>query len=144
MEIFESYIWWIILVITAVIVYAYIKISKKSNTFYNKFKTVKKISGTSPKIMSMIKEALNNSGFKNVGFNNEESRFYAQSKFSMSSWSEYIEVKINNSQKDTEITFKSICAHPFQVFDWGKNERNYMKFEKELKKLIPTRSISNT
>lgn len=31
--------------------------------------------------------------------------------------------------------FKSIYAFPFQVFDWGKNRRNYRKFERELNKI---------
>ncbi len=88
----------------------------------------------------MIKEALKNAGFKKVGFDNEEFRFYAQSKFSMSSWAEYIEVKINNRENETEIKFKSICALPSQMIDWGKNKRNYKKFEIELKKLLHNKS----
>jgi hypothetical protein len=54
----------------------------------------------------------------------------------MSSWTEQIEVQAIENQGKTEVNFKSICSLPTQIYDWGKNKRNYKKFEKELEKVI--------
>jgi hypothetical protein len=42
-----------------------------------------------------------------------------------------------------DLKFKSICALPTQVGAWGKNRRNYKKFEEELEKLMPTLDVEN-
>jgi hypothetical protein len=43
----------------------------------------------------------------------------------------------------TDLKFKSICALPNQVGAWGKNRRNYQKFEEELEKRMPTLDVEN-
>ena len=108
-----------------------------------KFEARKIIESDSTSSIPMIKEALKNAGFKKVGIDEDEDRYYAKTKFSISSFSEYIEVTFISIQGETEIKFKSICALPTQIIDWGKNKRNYKRFEKELKKLMP-KPISNS
>ncbi len=138
MELLQANFWWILLLITVIFIFLFKNIFKRPDAFTSKFEAQKKLENTSSSILNIISEALKNAGFKKVGFDEEENRFYAQSKVSMSSWSEYIEVKINTSQNETELNFKSMCALPTQIYDWGKNKRNWKKFDKELKKLMPT------
>jgi hypothetical protein len=137
MDLLVSNFGWILLILTVIIIFLYKKISNNPDAMTSKFKTRRKTKVDSISMRPIIKEALQNSGFKNIGFDEDENRFYAKTRFSMSSWSEYVEVKIDRSQNETEIEFKSICAMPTQIYDWGKNKRNYTKFESELKKLMP-------
>jgi len=58
----------------------------------------------------------------NVGFLSE-SGFIAYTKFSMSSWSEEVQIKIEVGN----ITIKSECTGN-QLFDWGKNRKNIDSF----------------
>jgi hypothetical protein len=137
MEILKTNFWWLLLLITIVFIFAYKKFTKSHNAITSKFEARKRIYGNPSDNLKFIENALKNAGFKNVGIDSDENRFYAQTKFSMSSFSEYIEVSYNKDQHTTELKFLSICALPTQVFAWGKNKRNYKKFEKELEKLIP-------
>ena len=54
----------------------------------------------------------------NIGYTSETG-FIAYTKFSMSSWSEEITVKI----EDGNATLKSECTGS-QMVDWGKNKKN--------------------
>jgi len=136
MEILETNFWWFLLLFSVIIIFAYKKLTKNPEALTNKFLATKEIKGDPSDNLNFIENALKNAGFKNVGIDTGENRFYAQTKFSMSSFSEYIEVSYTNDQHTTKIKFLSICALPTQVFAWGKNKRNYKKFEKELEKLI--------
>ncbi len=55
-------------------------------------------------------EVLKIAGFFYVGYDEEKNRFYAQTKFSMSSWSEFIEVKISTNADNTMLKLKSIST----------------------------------
>ena len=134
MELLETNIWWILLIVTVIFIFIYKKISKNPDAMTSRYEAVKRIKGSSNNLV-IIMEALKNAGFKKVGVDQDANRFYAQTKFSMSSWTEYIEVVIIEDQSETEIKFKSICAYPTQIYDWGKNKRNYKKFEEELEKI---------
>lgn len=109
----------------------------------SKFEAEKNIRDSSDWISNLVSEALQNAGFKNIKFDEEENRFYAQTKVSFWSWSEYIEVKIHTNPLQSELKFKSICALFTQIFDWGKNRRNWIRFDKELDKLIISKLISD-
>ena len=143
MEILKTNFWWLLLLITIVFIFAYKKLTKNRDAITSKFEAKKKINGNPTDNLKFIEEALKNAGFKKVGLDKDENRFYAQTKFSMSSFSEYIEVSYSHDNLSTDLKFKSICALPTQVFAWGKNKRNYKKFEKELEKLMPTNAIAN-
>lgn len=138
MEILKTNFWWLLLLITIVFIFAYKKLTKNRDAITNKFEAEKKIIGNPTDNLKFIEEALKNAGFKKVGLDKDENRFYAQTKFSMSSFSEYIEVSYSHDHLSTDLKFKSICALPTQLVAWGKNKRNYKKFEKELEKLMPT------
>lgn len=117
--------------------------TKNPDAITGKYEATKTINGNPSENLELIKEALKNSGFKKVGVDQAENRFYAQTKFSMSSWSEYIEVYYRHDNFSTHLKFKSICTLPTQIVAWGKNKRNYKRFEKELEKLMPTSAIAN-
>jgi hypothetical protein len=143
MEYLETNFWWLLLLMSIVFIFAYKKLTKNPDAVTSKFEAKKKISGNLTDNLKFIEEALKNAGFKKVGLDKDENRFYAQTKFSMSSFSEYIEVSFSHDQFSTDLKFKSICALPTQVVAWGKNKRNYKKFERELEKLMPTSAIAN-
>ena len=135
MELVKSNWGWIILFIIVVSIYLYKIIVQNKDALTSKF-TVKQILPLPVNAsLHMSKQALKNAKFINVGLDSNENRLYAKSGFSMSSWSEFIQVKAHEMDNSTEIEFKSICALPTQVFDWGKNKSNYKRFEKELNKL---------
>ena len=143
MEILKTNFWWLLLLITIVFIFVFKKLTKNRDAITSKFEAKKKINGNPTDNLKFIGEALKNAGFKKVGLDKDENRFYAQTKFSMSSFSEYIEVSYSHDNLSTDLKFKSICALPTQVFAWGKNKRNYKKFEKELEKLMPINAITN-
>ncbi len=136
MGILMSYIGWILIVITVAVIFLYKRMTKDPEALTSKYKATKIINIDRSKSLNLIKQALENLGFKNVTLNKEGNAFYAKTKFSMSSWTEQIEVKVDENNNETEITFMSICSLPTQIFDWGKNKRNYRKFERELDKLL--------
>ncbi|MFN3997643.1 hypothetical protein [Algoriphagus sp.] len=141
MEIFDINTWWLLVLIIVLFTFAYKKLTRNPDAITSKFVARKKVQGNPEQNLRIIKEASKNAGFRKVGFDEERSRFYAQTSFSMSSFLEYIDVSFTQDNFFTELEFKSICALPTQIIDWGKNKRNFNKFERELEKLIP-RSVN--
>jgi hypothetical protein len=86
-------------------------------------------------ISDKVIAALNNSAFRHVRFDAAESRFYAENLITMSSWGEHIIVEMDRDGEITRLNFISVCALPIQIYDWGKNKRNFRKFHRELRKL---------
>ena len=72
------------------------------------------------------------SKFKNAYFNEEDQVFRGTVGFSMSSFFELIEIRLIDSENNQSLTFLSICGLPTQIYDWGKNKRNYKRFIKNL------------
>ena len=143
MEFLETNFIWLLILITVIFILLYKRVTKNPDAITGKYEATKTINGNPSENLELIKEALKNAGFKKVGLDKDENRFYAQAKFSMSSWSEYIEVYYSHDNFSTDLKFKSICALPTQILAWGKNKRNYKRFEKELEKLMPTSAIAN-
>ena len=143
MEFLETNYWWLLFILTVVFVLCYKKLTNNPDAITSKFNAKKKVNGSPTENLNLIKKALINSGFKKVGVYPDENRFYAHTKFSMSSFSEYIEVTCSSDNLQTSITFKSMCALPTQIYDWGKNKRNYKKFERELEKVMSLSLLRN-
>ena len=142
MEINDTNIWWLVFIAITAFIFIYKKVTKNPNAITSKFETTKKIQGLPQDNLKLILQALKNAGFNKVGIDEDENYFYARTKFSMSSFLEYIEVSYQNTQNKTELKFKSICALPTQIYDWGKNKRNFKKFEKEMEKLLNVNKTS--
>ncbi|CAM4117856.1 hypothetical protein FLAN108750_11290 [Flavobacterium antarcticum] len=126
---------WIILLLIIVFVFLYKKISGNPDAVTSKFKTKLLVNTGFEDARTAIEEALIRTNFKNVRFDDVNHKFSASTGFSMWSWSELIEVKLKPAGLHTEIEFKSICAFPTQLYDWGKNKRNFKRFSTELYKL---------
>lgn len=92
-------------------------------------------------IKQLLPKVMEKAGVKNINFHHEENKFTGLVGFSMSSWSEYVEVKVASSHGKLNLDFKSVCAFPYQIFDWGKNKSNFRKFEKELLKVLNTSNV---
>ncbi len=117
MEFFETNYWWLLFLLTVIFVFSYKKLSKNPDAITSKFKAKKNVTGSPTENLKFIEKALINAGFKKVGLYTDENRFYAHTKFSMSSFSEYIEVTFSPDNLSTNITFKSKCALPTQIYD---------------------------
>lgn len=137
MEILESYYLWFLIIIFIVFIFTYKKITNNNDALTAKFTTVKDLKTNVSNIDNLLLIAFKNSGFRNIRIEKNENRIYAHTKFSMSSFSEYVEIFYEVDQFSTVLRFKSICALPTQIYDWGKNKRNFKKFSKELEKLLP-------
>ena len=142
MEINDTNILWLVFMAITAFILMYKKITKSPDAITSSFQMTKKIKGLPQDNLKLIRQALKNAGFNKVGIDEEEHYFYARSKFSMSSFLEYIEVYYQNTQNKTELKFKSICALPTQIYDWGKNKRNFKNFEKELDQLVGKQKTS--
>ncbi|RFC54745.1 hypothetical protein [Brumimicrobium aurantiacum] len=127
---------WIIPIIVILAMLAYKVWTKKELALTSKYQDILSISGDLSLNLKIINEALQNARFRKVMLDEFDHRFYAQTRYSMSSFSENIELKYQQKGESTVISFKSICALPTQVYDWGKNKRNFKRFNKELERLM--------
>ena len=143
MEFIQTNYWWLLFILTVIFVFTYKKLTNNPDAITSRFKAKKIVIGNPTDNLIFIEKALKNAGFKKVGLYTNENRFYAHTKFSMSSFSEYIEVTFSPDNLSTTIIFKSICALPTQIYDWGKNKRNYKKFQRELEKVMSLSTVRN-
>lgn len=130
----DKFIGWILFLSTIAFIVLYRIFSKNPEAFTSKFSMVDVIKGKNISSEEII-SALKSSGFKDVKYFPEEYRFLAKSKISMSSWGEFIEVKLFEVNSERRIQFKSICSFTFQIFAWGKNKRNAKRFFKALNEI---------
>ncbi len=70
-----------------------------------------------------IIEVINNSNFKLVETNKENLQILAISKISFKSWGENLYISFEMGENGTILKFCSSTL--FQVYSWGKNEKNY-------------------
>lgn len=96
-----------------------------------KFEESKKYELSKNKLIQTTKEALEKCNFKIKTINEEEGKIHAKTKLSWWSWTENIDVKIED---DGIVNIKSECYFPLQIFDWGKNKSNVKAFFAEMKK----------
>lgn len=119
---------WVIILATIAFFFFYKLISKDPNALTSKYRTHLKLSVESDNLPKKIIDSLKQSGFSKVGYDPEENIYYAQTKISIWSWTEFIEIQVQKDNNINRLVFTSICALPLQIFDWGKNKRNAKKF----------------
>ena len=88
-EILESRFWWLLVLIMIVFIFAYKELTKNPDAISSEYEANKKMNGNPIDNLKFIEEVLKNSGFKKIGFNTFENRFFAQINFSKASFSEY-------------------------------------------------------
>lgn len=142
METLKANLGWIIVIVFVLTLFLYKKITKNKDALTSKFIAKQLLPLKLDDALVISKQALENAKFSKVILNLEEKKVNAQNGFSMSSFSEYIQVEANEINGATEIEFKSICAVPTQIYAWGKNRRNYKKFLSALNKLTTPTTLS--
>ncbi len=86
-------------------------------------------------LINNILIALKKSNFEDISFDEEQNKFFALTKKTMSSFGEYLIVEmITIDQSKVKLNFRSQCNYPFQIYAWGKNKKNFKRFETELLK----------
>ena len=121
---------WLLIISTIAFFFFYKLFSKDPYALTSKYIIEKEISFNSEKLPKKILDSLKKSGFNKVGYDPDENKFYAQTKISLWSWTEFIMIQIQKDNSNTKMIFTSICALPLQIIDWGKNKRNARKFFK--------------
>jgi len=136
MDFFIDYIGWLLIALTVLVFFLYKWISKNSRGLTAQYEIGKRINLLNKNKHELFIEALKQSHFKNIHFDENNSTYYAKTKASIWSWSELIEIRVTDIGDETEINFLSICSLFTQIMSWGKNRRNAKKFFKELNKLL--------
>ena len=74
-------------------------------------------------------EVITDAGFKIIKTNENTGDIFAISSITWTSWGENIYISLTETGDKTIVNFCSACI--FQVYSWGKNERNYDKLLQE-------------
>ena len=120
------------LMIYFVLNYYYSKNGELSTSHYEATITVFNNEELINRILTALKEAQ----FDEVVFDQEQHKFFALTKKTMSSFGEFLIIEmINLDQSTVQLNFRSQCNYPFQIYAWGKNKKNYNRFQSELLKL---------
>lgn len=94
-----------------------------------KFESSKDYNLAKAELIDQVKIALEKCKFKIVSVDESSGKIYAKSKINFWSFSEKIDVKIEDNGS---VTMRSECYLPTQIVDWGKNRENVEKFFKVL------------
>ena len=75
-----------------------------------------------PKLIEVMQDA----GFKIIQTDAARGNIFATTSITWFSWGENIYISMEEKNGKTTVDFCSACF--FQIYSWGKNERNYGKF----------------
>lgn len=129
MELLSQYYGLFIILAFIITLLVYRKITNNKEAAISKF-VIRKNVTAEVNLKSKIISALESSGFQTITYHEKENRITANTSISFKSWGEIIEIQLQENKSNPQIVFKSICAFPFQIYDWGKNKRNFNKFWK--------------
>ena len=79
-----------------------------------------------------IMRALEEAKFELCNVSRDGGEIVAVSNASFRSWSEHITIRLVDKSEECTVRFRSVCAMPTQVFDWGKNRKNALDFFRKL------------
>lgn len=129
MQLLLDYWGWILFFGIVIFISIYKK-TRKDNALITSKYVIQKNIDSDVNIHHKILHALEVSKFHQVYFNEQENKFCANAAFTMNSWGEHIILNYHTENSKTIINFMSICSFPFQIYDWGKNKKNFEKFWK--------------
>jgi hypothetical protein len=132
MEFLQDYIGFVLLFLTTAFIMWYKRHTKDKFALTSKYLENRNYQVSYLQLIEAINAAMVKAEFKGVSMHPKSAAFTAQTKFSMSSWAEFIEVRCEQHQNNIAVNFLSICALPTQLYAWGKNRRNARKFFREL------------
>lgn len=133
MDFISEYIFWIIFFGTIISILLYKRITNNPNAVTAKYIGTLDLENKEISREDIL-QAMKTSKFKNVYYDEGNQVFKGSVNFSISSYFENIEIRLIDSENKPRLTFLSICGFPFQIYDWGKNKRNYKRFIKNLHK----------
>ena len=90
-----------------------------------KFEDSRKYNLGKSQLIENVKTALKKCKFRIKHIDEDGGLIRAKSRLSFWSWTEKIDVKIEDNGT---VRMKSECSLPTQIIDWGKNKRNVRKF----------------
>jgi len=100
------------------------------NLFTNKVHYQKSYDIPKDLMFEKIIEVINNSKFKLVDTNKEKFEILAISTMTFKSWGENLYISFDTNKNKTIMKFCSTTL--FQVYSWGKNEKNYYDLLNEI------------
>ena len=103
--------------------------TSKFNLLTNKFHHKQEFDFSRDIMFDKMLEVIKQSGFKIIKTNKETGDIFATTGMTLVSWGENIYISMEENNEKTTIDFCSACF--FQVYDWGKNERNFKRFLSE-------------
>jgi hypothetical protein len=97
--------------------------TSKYNLLTTKFRKTQEFDFPKDLLFEKFVEVLESTGFKITETNKETGDLFAISSVSFSSWGENIYITLEEQNDHTTMNFCSTTF--FQIYSWGKNERNY-------------------
>ncbi len=98
---------------------------------YNETRTYK---NPLEKVFEACSKAVNNKGWDITHYNKENGLIVAETKTSLLSWGERIEIKVFRKENETVVQFSSDSLS--QIIDWGKNKSNSIAFFEVLENIL--------
>jgi hypothetical protein len=108
--------------------------TSRFNIFAAKFRQHQEFDFSKDILFEKLIEVLQLSGFKIVYKDMHKGEIFATSPISLSSWGENIYIDINETNNKCILNFCSVCF--FQIYSWGKNERNYQNLIQEFEESL--------
>lgn len=101
----------------------------KYNIFTNRYRHQQEFDFPKDILFPKMLEVLKDSGFIIREVNEKSGDIFAITSMSWASWGENIYIRMEEDDGRTNVDFISVCM--LQMYDWGKNKRNFEKFINE-------------
>lgn len=98
---------------------------------YNENRSYKNSFG---EVFDACNKAVNNKGWDITHYNKDSGVIVAETKTSLLSWGERIEIKVFKKENETVVQFSSDSSA--QIIDWGTNKSNSIAFFGELENIL--------
>jgi len=108
--------------------------TSKYNLFTTKFRYKKSYDISRDLMFEKVIEVVNNSNFKLVETDNEKPEILAITTITFRSWGENLYIGFETIGNETIMNFCSTTL--FQLYSWGKNEKNYNNLINEIDKSL--------
>lgn len=96
----------------------------------SEYKEERIIKASYKEALTFVEDALRYCQFTPKRKNPEQGIINAESKLTLQSFGEYIQVVLSEKEEGVRVYFHSRCKLETQIIDWGKNKRNAEQFFK--------------
>jgi hypothetical protein len=108
--------------------------TSKYNIFTAKTRYQQEFDFSKDILFDKLIEVMTEAGFKIRRTDKVTGHIFATAPISWFSWGENIYINLKEENSKTTLDFCSACL--FQIYSWGKNERNYDRFLGEFEKSL--------